>query len=196
MKTKIFAFLCLILVIPSLYAMPIVLKAISAGWDSTGYTPGGTAQLWVNGVDHSQHYRGMNVVVIDQFTGNVLNSNYYDTYAYSSSADAMAAFINALPSGRIVMIAAQDEPTQSMTSAGINSLYTLGASSFNPGYRGSWALIGIKGSAQGTQLQGTSARYSSAVILDKTMELVPEPSSLVFLLSSFVLFLAYKKAKR
>lgn len=196
MKIKFLLFLCIACAfLPSLYAYSLTLTALSAGWDTVGY-PGGSAQLWVDGVDYSQHRRGMNLIVIDQTTGIVLNSLYYDTYASSTDANNMATFINSIDNGRIVMVAVQDEAVSNMTSAGINALYTLGAGSFNPGYRGSWALIGIKGAAQGTQLQATVGRYGSAAVLTTSKEFVPEPSSWLISILGFGLFFLYRQGNR
>ena len=193
MKTKILLLLwisCLIL--SNAYAASISVRAFSAGFDDPGYY-GGVAYLWVNGVDYSNNYRGMNLVVVNEYTGSVLSSTYYDTHASTAAADSMAAFINALPAGRIVLVAVKDEAAQSMTATGINALYTLGASSFTPGYRGSWALIGMKGAAMGTQIQATAAQFVGPVDISSTILLIPEPATLAMSLLGLLFFVFHIK---
>ena len=179
----------------TIFAASISLQVISAGYDTSGY-PGGVARLYVDGVDYSKNGRGINIVVIDKTYGNVVSSVVFDTYLSTTASANMVTFINNIAAGNIVIAAVKDEATDNITSTAINALKTLGASSFAPGYRGSWAFIGEKGLAAGAGLQDTDPRYGAASTLSKTVELmIPEPGTYFLCLISLV-FVTYHRKKR
>ena len=122
------------------------LKVQSAGWDD-----GPFVNLFVDGVDAGTNGRGHNVVVVDQWTGNVLNALSYDTYASSTEADDMATFINGLPNGRIVLVGILDEGSVKMTENAYQALEGLGSTKTRQVvFRDSWAIIGLKGAPIGS----------------------------------------------
>jgi hypothetical protein len=69
-------------------------RAVSAGTED-----GDFVHLYVDGVRKELNYRGHNLVVVDESTGNYIESRRYDTYGSSSHADAMATYINSLKIG-------------------------------------------------------------------------------------------------
>ncbi len=191
----IFLFLLCFFITPS-FAISISVEVLSAGWEDPGFYPGGGVRISVNGVDYAAHGRGVNIVVIDQFSGNVLNSVVFDTCGNTSASASMANYISNIATGRIVLAAVQDEAYQYMYSDGVNALKTLGASSFNQGYRGSWALIGAKGLATGTGLQVSAVRGTGPSTLSKIIELnTPEPGTYFLCLISLI-FVTYHRKKR
>ncbi len=183
----------LLFFVSSAFAISINVQILSAGFDDPGYY-GGIAKLMVNGTDYAINSRGVNLVVVDQFTGIVLNSVSYDTYVSTANSDNMASFINSLSAGRIVLAAVKDEAVSQMTTAGINALLSLGASSFNQGYRGSWALLGVKGTTG--QLQVSHAQYTGPSSISTTINLVPEPTTWILMLAGLVGFMYRQNFKQ
>ena len=91
--------------------------------------------------------RGHNVVAVDQ-EGSVIEAKAFDTFGDSSSGTNMANFITSLPDHTVVLIATQDSADVYVGDAA-DALKSLGATEpLNPGYRGSWLLVGYKGTGE------------------------------------------------
>ena len=87
------------------------------------------------------------MVAIDQ-EGSVIEAKAFDTWADSSSGKNMANFIISLPDHTVVLIAVQDTGERFVNDA-TDVLKSLGATEpLNPGYRGSWLLVGYKGTGE------------------------------------------------
>lgn len=87
------------------------------------------------------------MVAVDQ-EGSVIEAKTFDTYGDSSAGKNMANFINSLPDHTVVLIAVQDSANVYMDDAA-DALKNLGATEpVNPGYRGSWVLVGYKGTGE------------------------------------------------
>ena len=77
--------------------------------------------------------------------GTVINSGAFDTYGDVTAGQRLDAFIRALPDNTIVLVAVHDSAERYMGKA-VAALKSLGAvEPVNPGYRGSWLLVGYKG---------------------------------------------------
>ena len=178
MRKIIFLTLILLIIISSSSAATITLQASSAGFLDPGYA-GGIGYLYVDGVNYSVNARGVNLVVIDEISGKVLDSRRYDTFASSSYSNSLVSYINSLQTGRIVLVAVKDEATRYMTSAAINALYSLGASNWQQGYRGSWALIGKVGAGTGNGIQSWHYSGQGPTIVTTTYEFNDAPVTIL-----------------
>lgn len=87
------------------------------------------------------------MVAVDQ-EGSVIEAKTFDTYGDSSAGRNMANFIMSLPDHTVVLIAVQDSANVYVGDAA-DALKSLGATEpLNPGYRGSWVLVGYKGTGE------------------------------------------------
>ena len=90
---------------------------------------------------------GHNVVAIDQ-EGSVIEAKAFDTFGDHSGGKNMANFINSLPDHTVVLIAVEDSGEKFVNDAD-SALKSLGATEpLNPGHRGSWLLVGYKGTGE------------------------------------------------
>ena len=124
-----------------------IFKVISAG-----YHDGDFAQIYINSqVIVPSGHRGHNLAVVDEITGQLIETRHFDTYLSTAEADRMAEYIQNLPQGRIVLVAIRDEGSVSMTEAAYKALESLGSQlTRSVGYRDSWAMIGRKGAPIGS----------------------------------------------
>lgn len=91
--------------------------------------------------------RGHNMVAIDQ-EGSIIEAKAFDTYGDRLAGKNMANFINSLPDNTVVLIAVKDSGERFISDAD-PALKSLGATGpLNPGYRGSWLLVGYKGTGE------------------------------------------------
>jgi hypothetical protein len=130
---------------------------------SAGMDVGNSASIAVNGHELANWGRGMNVAVFDQTTGNVLQTATYDTCASQEVAAQFAALVEGLPAGRIVAVAVQDEASHNLTDRAKLACESIGSARIRQlEYRGSWAIVGVKGAAVGTvdEALGTPQRTS------------------------------------
>ncbi len=96
--------------------------------------------------------RGYNVAVLDSRTGKVLETRGFDTAANAYEADALAAYLAAIPKGRIVVLATKENATANLTPAAVAALAGLGsrATAASDLVGMAHALIGVQGAAPGT----------------------------------------------
>lgn len=124
---------------------------------SAGFSVGNSAQIASGEAVieiRGGYRRGLNVAVINEKDGSVISADAYDTHEDSSAADQFAALIESLPPGRMVAIAVRDEATNKLSERAKRACETLGSGMIrNLGNRGSWALIGVKGTAPGSVLE-------------------------------------------
>ena len=132
---------------------PVAIEVNSGG-------PAGFAYITVEGEgggeDGSVHRPGYNLAVIDATTGQLLQRQGFDTTPDGSQAEAaaLAAFIEAIPQGRIVAVALQGDGTANLTAQAVAAFGAIGAEADPRGSSG-WlhAIIGVKGAAPGTALE-------------------------------------------
>lgn len=119
--------------------------------------PYGKAVITVNGVDHSQHKRGYNLVAVDFKTGKVESSKAFDTHGNFRADEDMLNYVKGLPNGKIVIAAIQDDGTSAMYTQGYDALLAVGGKEpFQRNYRGTYALIGYKGTGEVTWINQAS----------------------------------------
>lgn len=98
------------------------------------------------------------MAVLDQSSGAILSFDVYDTHASSAQADAFAQAMERLPIGRLILIAVSDDAQRNLVERARRACQMLGsARTFDLPYRGSWALIGQRGAAPGTRVEGLSS---------------------------------------
>jgi hypothetical protein len=124
--------------------------------NSAGLNAGDFAYITVNGHDASTHRRGYNLAVIDPGTGAVVNRAGFDTWANEYEAQDLVDFVADVPQGYIVAVAVKDDGAANLTEAAVQALRSLGAEIDLRGTEHlSHALIGVKGAAPGTALEGS-----------------------------------------
>ncbi|MEQ8972874.1 MAG: interleukin-like EMT inducer domain-containing protein [Coleofasciculus sp. C1-SOL-03] len=129
-----------------------VVAAISAG-----NTWGNMAQVTCNGelVSLTGGYqRGLNVVVFDPSNGRQLQSRSFDIYADPANADAFADWIETIPQGRVVAIAAKDDASFNLSDRAKAACKLIGSTQIDRlQFRGSWAIVGVKGASGGAVIE-------------------------------------------
>jgi hypothetical protein len=132
---------------------PLVIEVNSGG-------PAGFAYITVEddagSEDGSLHGAGYNIAVLDQRTGRLLDRQSFDTTPSGSEtqASALAAFIEAIPRGRIVAVAMQGDGAARLTPEAVAAFRAIGGQA-DPRANSGWshAIVGVKGAAPGTGLE-------------------------------------------
>lgn len=131
---------------------------------SAGTLAGNHAHLYVNGQNVSPERRGYNIAVLDQTSGAVLQTAHFDTYLDESESAKLAAFIKAIPDGRIVLAAIRDEGSSKLTPEAVDALHSIGAASDLRGkFRMAHAIIGVKGALPGSALEATQTQIPAVL---------------------------------
>ncbi len=136
--------------------------------ESAGYADGNFTRILVGDAPAIQPRRGHNLVVVDPGTFKVEATRNFDTYADSSAANQMAALIEGLVAGKIVLAGIMDEGTVNMTERAFRALESIGSAQCRSvGVRSSWAIIGRKGAAIGSVPEKTvPPNAGSAAVVD------------------------------
>jgi hypothetical protein len=115
--------------------------------------------------------RGLNLAIIDQNSGQLLDIAQFDTYESTTEADSMARYIQKLPTGRLVLAAIRDDGSAKMTEQAYLAFESLGSKYIRQvNFRDSWALIGQKGVTSSDFYQEAhQAAGSGAVTLVDTL---------------------------
>ncbi|MDZ7338038.1 MAG: C25 family cysteine peptidase [candidate division KSB1 bacterium] len=138
---------------------------------SAGFHDGNRAEFWQDEQLVWIGGRGHNLVVVDHQTGRILDKKHFDTYASAADADSMAAYVERLPSGTIVLVAIADEGTVGMTERAHSALQSLGSAlTRQVGVRGSWALVGRKGATPGSVPEALAPAYSGPARLSEVID--------------------------
>jgi hypothetical protein len=103
-------------------------------------------------IDASAGRRGYNVAVFHPRTGRLLESQGFDTAANAYEADALAAYLQAIPPGRMVVLATKGDASAHLNQAATDAMRHLGSLISSPAELAgqSHALVGIQGAAPGT----------------------------------------------
>ena len=116
--------------------------------------------------------RGINLAVFDEVTGSVLSTENFDTHASQQSSDQLAQAVENIRPGRIVCAAVSEEGTNHLNTRAKHAINSLGSEKINQlTYKGSWALIGIKGAPCGNVIENSF--HSSPVDLSAQVHLKP-----------------------
>ncbi|KAL9987872.1 hypothetical protein ACROYT_G002249 [Oculina patagonica] len=128
----------------------------------------GFAYIKVNGIDHSPHGRGHNVVSVDATTGAVLGAMSFDTHGDGNAGNSLRDYLNGIQGDEIVLVAIQDAGSNHVSEA-IDALKRLGATDpILTEFRGSYALAGYAGLTKPswiTQQQANSGQGPSEITL-------------------------------
>jgi hypothetical protein len=101
--------------------------------------------------DASAGRRGYNVAVIHPGTGKLLDMQGFDTAANEYESDALAAYLQAIPPGRIVALATKGDASAHLNQAAADAIRRLGSRVASPAELAgqSHALVGVQGAAPG-----------------------------------------------
>ncbi len=138
--------------------------------ESAAYSDGNFARILIGNEPAIQPHRGHNMVVVDPITFTIESSRTYDTYADSSAANNMAAMIERLAAGKLVLAAIMDEGTVSMTERAYRALESIGSAqcrSISP--RSSWAIIGRKGAPKGSVPEAAFRPTTGSAVVTDTL---------------------------
>jgi hypothetical protein len=106
--------------------------------------------------DGSAHSPGYNVAVIHPRSGKILDQRGFNTSSGGSEAEAaaLADMIDAVPDGRIVVVAMQGDGAAYLTEEAVAAFYQVGGQ-VDPRDTAGWshAIIGVKGAARGAALE-------------------------------------------
>jgi len=101
--------------------------------------------------DASAGRRGINVTVLDEKNGEVMEKTGFDTTANVYESQAMVDFLAGVENGRIVLAASSGDATAYLTDDAIASLQTLGAAITSEEIEGNhFALVGVQGATPGS----------------------------------------------
>ena len=137
---------------------------------SAGTSHGNLASISIDGEEielpsGSSSNIGLNVVVFDEYSGEVLHTRFFDTHSEAisdiSPSDDFVDFIAELPKGRIVAIAIKGDAITHLTDSAKQACESIGSRLItHVKIDRSWAIIGRKGAAPGTVPE--SANYNAA----------------------------------
>ncbi len=101
--------------------------------------------------DLSTGRRGYNVAVLHPKTGRLLDRAGFDTAANTYEAEALAAYLAAIPRGRIVVVVTKEDAAAHLTPAAIAALRNVGSRVADPAELTGMAhaLVGVGGAAPG-----------------------------------------------
>jgi hypothetical protein len=124
--------------------------------------------------------RGLNMVAIDPYDGQIVASLNFDIHYSRNEGDHFAKLIHNLNPHVIVVLVAKDDFIENMSEAAFVAIESLGAIQIrNAKYRDSYCLIGEKGAAPGTVPEcHHQALLGPTEILTKTFELM-QPQGLL-----------------
>jgi hypothetical protein len=96
--------------------------------------------------------RGYNIAVFDPRTGALLDQRGFDTAANRYEADALAAYLSAIPQGRIVVAATKGDAAAHLTPAAAAALRGLGSRIGSPADLAgrAHALVGVQAARPGS----------------------------------------------
>ena len=98
--------------------------------------------------------QGINVAVLDEMTGDVLQMKSFDTHSSESASNNLAVTIENINPGQLVMVGVSGRGSMHLNDRSRRAIRTLGSGQIHQlGHTGSWALIGIKGAIPGTAVE-------------------------------------------
>ena len=123
---------------------------------SAGQEVGDFGHIYVDGLDVSPGERGYNIAVIHPETGAVEQIAAFDTHLDTAASASLAAFLDKVPAGRIVAVAAADEASRLLGEDAVAALRRIGAQGdLLDRFRWGHAIIGTQGAAPGAALEAT-----------------------------------------
>ncbi|XP_021502953.1 cell migration-inducing and hyaluronan-binding protein isoform X2 [Meriones unguiculatus] len=96
--------------------------------------------------ERSWGHRGVIVHVIDAKSGTVVHSDRFDTYRSKKESERLVQYLNAVPDGRILSVAVNDEGSRNLDDTARKAMTKLGSKHFlHLGFRHPWSFITVKG---------------------------------------------------
>mmetsp|Transcript_31690 Transcript_31690/g.57736 ORF Transcript_31690/g.57736 Transcript_31690/m.57736 type:complete len:1635 (-) Transcript_31690:46-4950(-) len=143
---------------------------------SAGADDGNFVEFWLEGSKvELDPGRGLSVVIL-RSDGGIESTHVYDTGYLGEGSGPFTALVNSLPDGTVALVAAMDDATDSLTEEAREALASLGATRAGSiSYRGSYALIGIKGGA--ALAEAVAAGGAGAVEISSSLAESPSTST-------------------
>ncbi|XP_035659371.1 cell surface hyaluronidase-like [Branchiostoma floridae] len=110
-----------------------------------------TATVMSEGLPKGGHHsgvghRGINLRVLDELTGEVVENSWYDTYINMEDSKKLSAALNGVADGKIIIMAVRDEGSKSLGTAAKKAIRSLGSKEIDKlSYREPWVFLGVKG---------------------------------------------------
>ncbi|XP_032030901.1 cell migration-inducing and hyaluronan-binding protein isoform X4 [Hylobates moloch] len=96
--------------------------------------------------ERSWGHRGVIVHVIDPKSGTVIHSDRFDTYRSKKESERLVQYLNAVPDGRILSVAVNDEGSRNLDDMARKAMTKLGSKHFlHLGFRHPWSFLTVKG---------------------------------------------------
>ncbi|XP_012867299.1 PREDICTED: cell migration-inducing and hyaluronan-binding protein [Dipodomys ordii] len=96
--------------------------------------------------ERSWGHRGVIVHVIDAKSGSVIHCDRFDTYRSRKESERLAQYLSAVPEGRILSVAVNDEGSRQLDDLARKAVTRLGSKHFlHLGFRHPWSFITVKG---------------------------------------------------
>jgi hypothetical protein len=136
---------------------PVHVEVGSGGWNDANF-----ATIAVNGKAAMSTSRGINIVVLSGTSHKVISSASFDTYWIAEDSERLAAFVNRVTPGDIVLASVMSDGQRMLEPIAREAFRTIGASMLSDplGYGESYALIAVKGT---TSNGGTGSAAVNAV---------------------------------
>ena len=142
-------------------SVPVNIVAKSAGEEV-----GDFGHIYLNGWNVSLEETGYNMVALDPKTGVILDRRNFDTFASEAESRAMAAWVDSLADGTLVVVAVRDEASLNLTEDAVAALHGLGLEADLRGrFRWGHAAIGLKGLAPRDGLERSESLRPATVKL-------------------------------
>ena len=98
--------------------------------------------------------RGFNIAIIDEVSGDIIKTKNFDAYNANSISVNLAREIEGLHPGALVMMGSSGNAVNHFDSRAKRAIRTLGSYySYSINSGSSWALVGMKGLAQGRAIE-------------------------------------------
>ncbi len=144
--------------------------AISLRVESAGMADGNFARILVNGSSIMKTNRGINIAVLDNACLDILQTEHFDTYGDPAATENLAALIDSLATGTIVLAGVKDEASARLEEKAYTALESIGSAFCrNIGLRDSWAILGHKGAATGSVLESYKPKTGGVATVGDTL---------------------------
>ena len=116
--------------------------------------------------------QGFNIAIVDEVSGEMIKTQNFDTYSSSSRYVNLAREIEDLHPGALVMMSSSGNAVRYFDTRAKSAIRTLGSAySYSLTAYSSWALIGVKGLAQGRAIEHLD--HNAAVHVSTQVKLQP-----------------------
>lgn len=147
-------------------------KSLSLQITSAGYHDGNLCKFSIQDKEIIGE-RGLNVVLINNVDGQIIEYAIYDTHLSAEEAEDFARMVDAIVPGTIVVLAIRDDGIEKLTEAARLACESIGSKCIRQAqYRDSWCIIGRKGAAIGSVPEClTKSKSGKAKLQVQNMEL-------------------------